>query len=68
MNICPRTDYQIVTQSGRKLALNVCQSVKTETFGLKDGIQASEIGGFIRLDHGDFSIGWVSMAIIITVS
>ena len=46
------------------MALNVCQSVKTETFGLKDGIDASEVGGFIRLAHGDFSIGWVSVTTI----
>lgn len=53
-----RTDYQMTTQKGRKLFLNVCQPVKTETFGLKDdAVAPSEIGAFIRRDHGDFSIG-----------
>jgi len=58
-----RKDYEVVTQKGRKLFLNVCQSVKTETFGLKDDtIAPSEIGAFIRRDHGDFSIGWVNVS------
>lgn len=45
------------TSTGRTLFLNVCQGVKTETVGLKDGIDASEVGGFVRRGHADFSIG-----------
>lgn len=41
------------------MAINVCQNIKQETFGLKDGIDAAEMGGFVRRDHGDFSIGCV---------
>jgi len=50
-------DYEIKTFSGKMLSLNVCQNVKTDMFGLKDDIQASDVGGFIRRGHGDFSLG-----------
>jgi hypothetical protein len=51
------TDARITTDTGREIYFNVCQNVKTEMFGLKDNIQASDVGGFIRQAHGDFAFG-----------
>ncbi|KAF8167213.1 hypothetical protein B0H34DRAFT_669710 [Crassisporium funariophilum] len=56
----PCKDYTIETLNGKILHLNVCQSVKTETFGLKDDVEASDVAGFIRRAHGDFAIGKVN--------
>lgn len=52
-----RKDYEIKTPSGQKISLNVCQSVRTELFGLKDDIQAGDVGAFVRRAHGDFAFG-----------
>ncbi|KAJ8081005.1 hypothetical protein PM082_017841 [Marasmius tenuissimus] len=46
-------DYTFDTPGGHKFHLNVCQPVKTELWELSD----PEIGGFVRRDHGDFSVG-----------
>ncbi|KAJ3511454.1 hypothetical protein NLJ89_g4087 [Agrocybe chaxingu] len=50
-------DYDIKTPSEQTISLNICQSVKTELFGLKNDIDAGDVGGFIRRGHGDFAIG-----------
>ncbi|CAA7264953.1 unnamed protein product [Cyclocybe aegerita] len=50
-------DYDIKTPSGQTISLNICQSVKTDLFGLKNDIDAGDVGGFIRRGHGDFAIG-----------
>ncbi|EEB98557.1 hypothetical protein MPER_01912, partial [Moniliophthora perniciosa FA553] len=47
-------DYQVQTPGGKDFYLNVCRGVATEAWGLGD---AAEVGGFIRRDHGDFSVG-----------
>ncbi|TFK21264.1 mannose 6-phosphate receptor domain-containing protein [Coprinopsis marcescibilis] len=39
--------------------INMCQPVKTETFGLKDEFKQNEVASFIRREHGDFVIGKV---------
>jgi hypothetical protein len=50
-------DVQITTDTGQVIYFNVCQNVKTEMWGLKDNIQPSDVGGFIRRAHGDFVFG-----------
>ncbi|RDB15728.1 hypothetical protein Hypma_003964 [Hypsizygus marmoreus] len=49
-------DYEFQTPGGHLFVINVCKRPVRETFGLKDANNA-EIGGFVRRDHGDFSIG-----------
>ncbi|KIK63223.1 hypothetical protein GYMLUDRAFT_41547 [Collybiopsis luxurians FD-317 M1] len=49
-------DYEISTEKGHKIVLNVCKAINTETWGLKVPNSAN-VGGVIRKDHGDFSIG-----------
>ena len=48
-------DYEFQTPGNHLFALNICRSPVRETFGLKD--VDIDIGGFVRRDHGDFSIG-----------
>ncbi|KAG5651212.1 hypothetical protein H0H81_009459 [Sphagnurus paluster] len=49
-------DYEFQTPGNHLFVMNVCRTPVRETFGLKD-VKVTEIGGFIRRDHGDFSIG-----------
>ncbi|KAF5375607.1 hypothetical protein D9757_008549 [Collybiopsis confluens] len=49
-------DYEISTENGHKILLNVCKPISTEMWGLKVP-NAENVGGVIRKDHGDFSIG-----------
>ncbi|KAF5385162.1 hypothetical protein D9615_000918 [Tricholomella constricta] len=49
-------DYEFQTPGNHLFAMNVCRRPVRETFGLKD-VNDAEIGGFVRRDHGDFSIG-----------
>lgn len=53
-------DYEFKTLGGHDAVLNVCRAVQHETWGLKTE-DPSEVAGFIRKDHGDFSIGYVSI-------
>ncbi|KAJ8520466.1 hypothetical protein ONZ45_g2744 [Pleurotus djamor] len=55
-------DYEFKTQGGHQVALNVCRSVRHETWGL-DVEDPSEVGTFIRKDHGDFSMGKVNRSL-----
>ncbi|TFK42200.1 hypothetical protein BDQ12DRAFT_720193 [Crucibulum laeve] len=57
-------DYEIKTTGGKTLKINVCQSVRSETFGLKD-LDAADVAGFIRQDHGDFAIGKVNTTLTV---
>ncbi|KAF8799901.1 mannose 6-phosphate receptor domain-containing protein [Phlegmacium glaucopus] len=58
-------DVQISTDTGLSIYFNVCQNVKTEMFGLKDDIQESDVGGFIRRAHGDFAFGMVNATLTV---
>ncbi|KAG6919865.1 hypothetical protein DXG01_015573 [Tephrocybe rancida] len=48
--------YEFQTPGGHAFFLNVCRRPSKETFGLKD-VDDVKIGGFVRQDHSDFSIG-----------
>ncbi|KAH7338593.1 hypothetical protein B0J17DRAFT_384772 [Rhizoctonia solani] len=50
-------DYTFTSESGRKFSLNVCQGVKSELWNPQHVDKKETIGGFVRGDHGDFSIG-----------
>ncbi|KAJ6467562.1 hypothetical protein C8R47DRAFT_1024947, partial [Mycena vitilis] len=52
-------DYTLKTAGGHELVLSACKSVSHETWGLKVQDPAL-VGGFVRRDHGDFSIGQVN--------
>ncbi|KAJ7813281.1 hypothetical protein B0H14DRAFT_2377063, partial [Mycena olivaceomarginata] len=52
----PQKDYQLKTPQGHKLVLSVCKSVSHETWALKVE-DPGLVGGFVRRDHGDFSLG-----------
>jgi len=54
-------DYEFTTPGGHTLTMNACRSPVREPFGLKD-VDEKDIGGFVRRDHGDFSIGCVSFS------
>lgn len=55
-------DYHVIGTDEEIFPINVCQPVKTETFGIKDGsIRDSEVASFLRREHGDFVIGCVYM-------
>ena len=49
-------DYEFRTPGDHLFAMNICRSPVRETFGLND-VDSPDIGGFVRRDHGDFSIG-----------
>ncbi|KAJ7149227.1 hypothetical protein C8R43DRAFT_1236564 [Mycena crocata] len=49
-------DYTLKTPGGHEMVLSACKSVSHETWGLKVEDPAL-VGGFIRRDHGDFSMG-----------
>ncbi|TFK69067.1 mannose 6-phosphate receptor domain-containing protein [Pluteus cervinus] len=57
-------DYEFKTPSGHRLVLNICGRIWTETFGLKD-LDAAQIGGFLRRDHGDVSIGALNTTVVV---
>ncbi|KAJ8507698.1 hypothetical protein ONZ45_g9948 [Pleurotus djamor] len=57
-------DYEFKTQGGHQVVLNVCRSVRHETWGL-DVEDPGEVGAFIRKDHGDFSMGKVNRTLAI---
>ncbi|CAE7112007.1 unnamed protein product [Rhizoctonia solani] len=50
-------DYTFTSESGRKFSLNVCQGVKSELWNPQHVDKTETIGGYVRADHGDFSIG-----------
>ncbi|KAJ6613521.1 mannose-6-phosphate receptor binding domain-containing protein [Mycena sp. CBHHK59/15] len=50
------TDYTLQTPGGHDLVLSACKSVSHETWGLKVP-DPGLVGGFVRGDHGDFSLG-----------
>ncbi|KDR85913.1 hypothetical protein GALMADRAFT_150280 [Galerina marginata CBS 339.88] len=58
-------DYEVKTSTGEKLHINVCQSVRTEVFGLKEDMDAADVGGFVRRAHGDFVIGKLNTSLTI---
>ncbi|KAF7436036.1 hypothetical protein PC9H_002862 [Pleurotus ostreatus] len=57
-------DYEFKTLGGHDAVLNVCRAVQHETWGLKTE-DPSEVAGFIRKDHGDFSIGKVNTTLTV---
>ncbi|KAG7088790.1 hypothetical protein E1B28_012754 [Marasmius oreades] len=56
------TDYKLTTPGGHNFYLNVCRGVNTDLWGLDD----PNIGGFIRRDHGDFSVGLSNTTLLIS--
>ncbi|PPQ72414.1 hypothetical protein CVT24_002985 [Panaeolus cyanescens] len=58
-------DYDIKLPSGLTLSINICQNVKSELWGLKDGLKQEDVGGFVRRAHGDFAIGKVNSSLTI---
>uniref|UniRef100_A0A0W0FGG8 Autophagy-related protein 27 n=1 Tax=Moniliophthora roreri TaxID=221103 RepID=A0A0W0FGG8_MONRR len=56
-------DYQVQTPGGKEFYLNICRGVATEAWGLDD---AAEVGGFIRRDHGDFSVGRTNTTLVMS--
>ncbi|KAJ7280965.1 hypothetical protein C8J57DRAFT_1057657, partial [Mycena rebaudengoi] len=52
-------DHKLTTLGGHDVVLSACQSVKKETWGHKLEDPA-KIGGFMRGDHGDMSLGCAS--------
>lgn len=49
-------DYQFTSPGGHSFTLNVCKSVSHDTWNLQVP-HPENVGGFIRRDRGDFSIG-----------
>ncbi|KAJ7142355.1 hypothetical protein C8R44DRAFT_974140 [Mycena epipterygia] len=49
-------DYTLTTPGGHDMVLSACKSVSHETWGLKMQ-DPGLVGGFVRQDHGDFSMG-----------
>ncbi|CEL63645.1 Putative mannose 6-phosphate receptor-like protein C530,09c OS=Schizosaccharomyces pombe (strain 972 / ATCC 24843) GN=SPBC530.09c PE=3 SV=1 [Rhizoctonia solani AG-1 IB] len=50
-------DYKFTSETGRNFSINVCQGVKSELWNPQHVDKKDTIGGFVRADHGDFSIG-----------
>ncbi|KAK0461741.1 mannose-6-phosphate receptor binding domain-containing protein [Desarmillaria tabescens] len=46
-------DYTFSSPGGKEFRINVCRSVASEIWGLDD----PDVGGVVRRDHGDFSLG-----------
>ncbi|KAH7923801.1 mannose 6-phosphate receptor domain-containing protein [Leucogyrophana mollusca] len=63
-SIRSKRDYQFTTDSGRTFTLNVCRGVASETWNLDE----SDVAGFVRRDHGDFSIGQVNTTLTMTAN
>lgn len=57
-NVWFSTDYEFQTTGGHVFTINACRNPVRESHGLKD-VNEKDIGGFIRQDHRDFSIGCV---------
>ncbi|KAF9011423.1 hypothetical protein BDQ17DRAFT_1538106 [Cyathus striatus] len=53
-------DQSLKTFGGREISLNICQTAKTETFGLKDDIKQEDVAAFVHGDHGSFVLGKVN--------
>lgn len=53
-----RSDYEFISPGGHQFILNVCKSVSHDTWNIKVP-NPENVGGFIRRDRGDFSIGCV---------
>lgn len=51
-----RKDYTLTTPGGHEMVLSACKSVSHETWRLEIQDPAL-VGGFVRQDHGDFSMG-----------
>jgi len=58
--LAAKKDYSFKSFSGREFYINVCESVRTETWRLDD---PDRIGGFLREERGDFSIGQVNTTV-----
>ncbi|KAJ7280996.1 mannose-6-phosphate receptor binding domain-containing protein [Mycena rebaudengoi] len=52
-------DHKLTTPGGHDVVLSACQSIKQETWGQKLEDPA-KVGGFMRGDHGDISLGQTS--------
>ncbi|CAE6451808.1 unnamed protein product [Rhizoctonia solani] len=52
-----KKDYTFTSESGRNFSLNVCQGVQSELWHPQHVDKTETIGGYVRMDHGDFSIG-----------
>ncbi|THU87683.1 hypothetical protein K435DRAFT_588600, partial [Dendrothele bispora CBS 962.96] len=50
------SDYEFTSPGGHRFVLNVCRPIHGETWNLQVDDPA-DVAGFIRRDHGDFSIG-----------
>ncbi|KAF6753319.1 mannose-6-phosphate receptor binding domain-containing protein [Ephemerocybe angulata] len=54
-------DYHLTGTDDEIFPINVCQGVKTETFGVHDStIADDQVAAFVRRGHGDFVIGKVN--------
>ncbi|KAF7354078.1 PLCXc domain-containing protein [Mycena venus] len=49
-------DYKFKTPEGHDMVLSACKSVSQETWHLEVE-DPGQVGGFVRRDHGDFSLG-----------
>ncbi|KAJ3550907.1 hypothetical protein NMY22_g136 [Coprinellus aureogranulatus] len=59
-------DYHVTGTDDDLFPINMCQGVRTETYGIKDGaIKDEEVAAFIRRDHGDFVLGKVNTTLSI---
>jgi hypothetical protein len=54
LNNAHRTDYKLKLPNGSDAAVSVCGPLTGETWGLDE---AKDLGGRVRRDHGDFSLG-----------
>ncbi|KAH8094614.1 mannose-6-phosphate receptor binding domain-containing protein [Cristinia sonorae] len=58
-------DYKFKSPSGNEYKINVCRPVASETWALKVE-KPEEVAGFVRRDHGDFSIGSMNTTVAVT--
>ncbi|KAL0952188.1 hypothetical protein HGRIS_008799 [Hohenbuehelia grisea] len=54
-----RKDYEFKSPGGHDFILNVCRAITHETWGMKNE-DPNQVAGYVRRDHGDFSIGKVN--------
>lgn len=57
-------DYEFRTREDHLFVLNICRGPVRETFGMND-VDNPDIGGFVRRDHGDFSIGALNTTVTV---
>ncbi|THU96288.1 mannose 6-phosphate receptor domain-containing protein [Dendrothele bispora CBS 962.96] len=57
------TDYEFTSPGGHRFVLNVCRPIHGETWNLRVDDPA-DVAGFIRRDHGDFSIGKANTTLV----